>query len=89
MTPNTSKNSPYTWIPLNTRLTSAAAPHKNIRISYFFMLLLYCPPQNADAKIATAVPVAVMLPICVPENPICLRYCPIIGVSAPIAIYVK
>lgn len=53
------------------------------------MLLLYCPPQNADAKIATAVPVAVMLPICVPENPICLRYCPIIGVSAPIAIYVK
>ena len=51
--------------------------------------LLYGPPQNADAKIATAVPVAVMLPICVPENPICLRYCPIIGVSAPIAIYVK
>jgi curli biogenesis system outer membrane secretion channel CsgG len=39
--------------------------------------------QNAAAKIATAVPLAVIDPICAPENPIILKCCPRRGSNAP------
>jgi hypothetical protein len=42
-------------------------------------------PQNIEDTIAVAVPAEVTDPICVPENPIEFKYCPISGKKAPSA----
>ena len=89
MTPKKTVNTVNDVIKELNKAITAAAMHKK-KITFLpSRQLEYLSPQNVEAKIATAVLTAVTVPICVPENPILLKYWPIRGQSTPIGAYVN